>query len=100
MNNVIPITRATKIQPTEPDWNGPEDITIGADKNGERLEATIDRNDDDQTVLIIPPTTLTGRVGYTLTDKQAVELTSSLYASMDRATRNRFQDLMHTIEGD
>lgn len=96
MSNIIQLHRTQAH--AEPEWNGPADITIGADKNGERLEATIDRNDDGQTVLIIPPTNLTGRVGYTLTNEQTAELASSLYGSMDRATRAHFQDLMNEIE--
>lgn len=87
MNNVIPLHQSPA---AKPEWFGPEDITIGADKNGERLEATIDQNDDGQTVLIIPPTTFTGRVGYTLTDEQAAELTGALHAAMSPAARALF----------
>ena len=97
MSNIIQLhhTQAN----TEPAWYGPEDITIGADKNGERLEATIDQTDDGRLLLIVPPTTFTGRVGYTLTDDQAAQLASAIYEAMSATARQQFQDLIDPNEG-
>lgn len=98
MSNIIQLHRTQAH--AEPEWNGPEDIAVGQRPNGERLEIVIDRTDGDETLIIVPPTTFPGPVGYTLTNEQTAELAGSLYASMDRATRNRFQNLMNAIEGD
>lgn len=74
----------------EPEWFGPYEIPIGKLSNGEPVEIMIDRNDDDEALLIIPETPYDGPVGYTLTDEQAAELTSALYATMSPAGRALF----------
>lgn len=87
MSNVIPL-HSTWLP--EPEWFGPYEISIGLSHTGETLEAIIDRDDDDNPVIIVPPTPLDGPVGYTLTDEQAAELTDALYTAMSPSARALF----------
>ena len=87
MNNITPLHPTWQ---NEPEWAGPEEISIGLSHTGENLEAVVDRDDYEQTVLVMPATPFDGRVGYTLTDEQVANLAYALYTSMNPAGRALF----------
>lgn len=91
MSNVIPLHNTWL---PEPEFLGAREIEVGALPNGQPLEIIIDRNDDDETLIITPETPYDGPVGYPLTGEQAARLTYAMYTAMNPAARTQFHQYM------